>query len=212
MPRSVAVTTLLIYLAVMLLVAAVVFLLVSVVFGSGEELAPLPPGVTPTTLPETSLAGADVRALRFQQAVRGYRMTEVDWALEKVAVEVDVLRTRVAELERELAEHRSDSTARAAGVAREETDLETGSGRGANSGAVHGLPAGAAGAVAPAEPDAWAGSAEEAEACTERDRGASADHGVGPHLDAEPAAGTEPPPAPACDEGPRRDEERRSGS
>ncbi|MBB5921895.1 DivIVA domain-containing protein [Actinoalloteichus hoggarensis] len=104
-------TTLLIYLAVMLLVAAVVFLLVSVIFGSGEELAPLPPGVTPTTLPETSFGGAEVRALRFQQAVRGYRMTEVDWALEKVAAELDGLRSRVSELERELSERSAPDTA-----------------------------------------------------------------------------------------------------
>ncbi|MBB5910245.1 DivIVA domain-containing protein [Actinoalloteichus hymeniacidonis] len=95
-------TTLLIYLAVMLLVAAVVFLLASVIFGNGEQLAPLPPGVTPTTLPKNGSTGDDVRALRFQQAVRGYRMTEVDWALDKIADELDGLRTRVSQLETQL--------------------------------------------------------------------------------------------------------------
>ncbi|MCP2261875.1 DivIVA domain-containing protein [Streptoalloteichus tenebrarius] len=97
-------TTALIYLVVMVAVAAVVFLIASAVFGRGEELAPLPPGASPTRLPPAEVTGDDVRALRFQQAVRGYRMSEVDWALERLAGELDQLRGRVAELERELAD------------------------------------------------------------------------------------------------------------
>jgi len=31
--------------------------------------------------------------------VRGYRMSEVDWVLERTAAELDALRARVAELE-----------------------------------------------------------------------------------------------------------------
>ncbi|WP_073487446.1 DivIVA domain-containing protein [Streptoalloteichus hindustanus] len=96
-------TTALIYLVVMIAVAAVVFLLASAVFGRGEELAPLPPGASPTRLPPEDVTGDDVRALRFQQAVRGYRMSEVDWALEHLAGEVDQLRGRIAELEQEIA-------------------------------------------------------------------------------------------------------------
>ncbi|WP_418156090.1 DivIVA domain-containing protein [Actinoalloteichus caeruleus] len=96
-------TTLFVYFLIVAMVAAVVFLLASLVFGRGEELAPLPPGVTPTTLPERAPTGSDVRALRFQQAVRGYRMTEVDWALAEVADELDRLRARVAGLEARLA-------------------------------------------------------------------------------------------------------------
>jgi DivIVA domain-containing protein len=37
-----------------------------------------------------------VRGLRFQQAFRGYRMSEVDWALDRLAAEVDALRARLA--------------------------------------------------------------------------------------------------------------------
>jgi DivIVA domain-containing protein len=93
------VTTALIYLVVMVLVAAVVYLLASAVFGRGEELAPLPPGASPTRLPLDGASGDDVRAVRFQQVFRGYKMSEVDWVLSRLGKEVDELRARVAELE-----------------------------------------------------------------------------------------------------------------
>jgi DivIVA domain-containing protein len=100
--------TALIYLLVVAAVGAAIFGLASLVFGRGEELAPLPPGATPTRLPAGAISGADVRGLRFQQAVRGYRMDEVDWVLERLAEELDRagaqrdgLAARVAELEAE---------------------------------------------------------------------------------------------------------------
>jgi DivIVA domain-containing protein len=98
------VTTALIYLVVMVLTAGVVFLLVSAVFGRGEELAPLPPGASPTRLPASDITSEDVRALKFQLVLRGYRMSEVDWVLNRLAGEVDELRARIAELERALDE------------------------------------------------------------------------------------------------------------
>lgn len=98
--------TALIYLLVVAAVAAVVFVLAAMVFGRGEELAPLAQGATPTRLPGASVRGADVRDLRFQQVVRGYRMGEVDWVLERLADELDritserdALAARVEELE-----------------------------------------------------------------------------------------------------------------
>jgi DivIVA domain-containing protein len=97
------VTTALTYLVVMVLVAAVVFLLASVLFGRGEELPGLPPGASPTRLPESDLAGEDLRAVRFQLVVRGYKMSEVDWVLQRTADELDRLRGRVDELEERLA-------------------------------------------------------------------------------------------------------------
>lgn len=93
------VVTALLYLVVMVAVAAVVFLFASLVFGRGEEMAPLAPGATPTRLPEREVTGDDVRMLRFQQAARGYKMSEVDWALRRLATELDSLRARLAELE-----------------------------------------------------------------------------------------------------------------
>jgi DivIVA domain-containing protein len=96
--------TALIYLLVVVAVAAAVFGVAAAVFGRGEELAPLPPGPTPSRLPDGEVAGDDVRALRFPQAVRGYRMAEVDWALDRLAAELDRtaaerdhLRARLAE-------------------------------------------------------------------------------------------------------------------
>jgi DivIVA domain-containing protein len=93
------VTTVLIYLVVMAVVAGVVFLAASLVFGRGEELAPLPPGASPTRLPADEVTEQDVQDLRFQQVFRGYKMSEVDWALDRLGREVTELRARVAELE-----------------------------------------------------------------------------------------------------------------
>ncbi|MGQ0574951.1 MAG: DivIVA domain-containing protein [Pseudonocardia sp.] len=81
--------TALIYLLVVAAVAALVFAVAATVFGRGEELAPLPPGATPTRLPTGEITGDDVRELRFQQALRGYRMEEVDWALDRLADELE---------------------------------------------------------------------------------------------------------------------------
>jgi len=93
------VTNALLYLIVMVAVAAVVFLLAALVFGRGEELAPLPPGASPTRLPSEDITAEDVRELKFQQVFRGYKMSEVDWVLQRLATEVGTLRARVEELE-----------------------------------------------------------------------------------------------------------------
>jgi DivIVA domain-containing protein len=97
------VTTALIYLVVMMLVAAVVFLLASVVFGRGEELPALPPGASPTRLPATGVSGEDIRKVRFQLVVRGYKMSEVDWVLRRLSGELEDLRGEVDELRERLA-------------------------------------------------------------------------------------------------------------
>ena len=98
------VTTALIYLVVMVLVATVVFLLASVVFGRGEELPALPPGASPTRLPSSDITADDVRNVRFQLVVRGYKMSEVDWVLRRVGGELADLRAEVAELRERLAD------------------------------------------------------------------------------------------------------------
>jgi DivIVA domain-containing protein len=102
------VVTALSYLLVAAVVAAALFGIAVVVFGRGEELPPLPPRATPTRLPEGQLDGGHVRELRFPQAVRGYRMDDVDWVLERLADELDRvgaerdgLTARIAELESE---------------------------------------------------------------------------------------------------------------
>jgi DivIVA domain-containing protein len=96
--------TALIYVLVLLAVAALVFVGASALFGRGEELAPIPKGSSPTWLPDGAVAAADVRAVRFQQAVRGYRMAEVDWVLDRVAGELERLSEEHGRLQRRLAE------------------------------------------------------------------------------------------------------------
>ncbi len=90
--------TLLLYLLIMALVAGAVFAIVWFVFGRGEELPPVEPGTTLTRLPTVGITGDDVRALRFMQTFRGYKQSEVDWALARLAREVDDLRTVIARL------------------------------------------------------------------------------------------------------------------
>lgn len=87
----------------MILVAAVVFLLASVVFGRGEELPALPPGASPTRLPSSGVTAEDIRNVRFQLVVRGYKMSEVDWVLRRIGGEMEDLRAEVDELRERLA-------------------------------------------------------------------------------------------------------------
>lgn len=89
--------TALVYLVVMVAVGGVLFLAASFVFGRGEQMVPLPAGYTAAVLPENKVTGADVRALKFQQVVRGYKASEVDWALEQLAAQIDGLRSRLGE-------------------------------------------------------------------------------------------------------------------
>ncbi|WP_044508070.1 DivIVA domain-containing protein [Gordonia sp. KTR9] len=90
--------TLLLYLLIMGLVVAVVFAVVWFVFGRGEDLPPVEPETTLTRLPSVGITGDDVRALRFAQTPRGYKQAEVDWALARLAHEVDDLRSVIARL------------------------------------------------------------------------------------------------------------------
>ena len=91
-------TTVLQYLVIAAVIGLVVFGLAVVVFGRGEQLAPLSPRSSPTELPDRGMSGPDIRKLRFAMALRGYRMSDVDWALERMAGEVDRLRAAVTDL------------------------------------------------------------------------------------------------------------------
>ena len=85
----------------MIVVAAVVFLLAALSLGRGDELAPLPPGSSPTRLPAEGITALDLANVRFQQVLRGYKMSEVDWVLERLGKELSELHARIAELEEE---------------------------------------------------------------------------------------------------------------
>lgn len=81
------------------LMVALIFFLVWFVFGRGEELPPVQKGTTLTRLPRAGITGDDVRVVVFQQAFRGYKASEVDWTLEKLAREIDELRAVVHDLQ-----------------------------------------------------------------------------------------------------------------
>ncbi|WP_137725302.1 DivIVA domain-containing protein [Prescottella subtropica] len=89
--------TLLLYLLIMAAVGGLLYLVVSAVFGRSEDLPALPVGTTATVLPADGVTGADVQGLRFQQTLRGYKASEVDWALERLGREIDSLRAQLAE-------------------------------------------------------------------------------------------------------------------
>lgn|GEM_PF-437762 len=91
-------TTVLQYLVIAAVIGLVMFALAVFVFGRGEQLAPLSPRTSPTELPEHGMTGADVGTVRFAMALRGYRMSDVDWALERMGGEIDRLRAEIATL------------------------------------------------------------------------------------------------------------------
>jgi len=75
-------------------VAGVSAVVAGVVSGGLEEPAsPIPPRALPTG----PLTGKDVADLRFVQAFRGYRMDQVDAAMDGLAAEVDRLRALLGE-------------------------------------------------------------------------------------------------------------------
>jgi DivIVA domain-containing protein len=55
------------------------------------------------------MAADDVRKVRFAMALRGYRMSDVDWALERMADELDRLRSQLADLSGSAAPAGSDT-------------------------------------------------------------------------------------------------------
>jgi DivIVA domain-containing protein len=86
----------LLYLVVLILVAIVLFGVASLLFGRGEQLPPLPRATTATMLPASGVTGADVDAVKFTQTLRGYKTSEVDWVLDRLGQELDLLRGQLA--------------------------------------------------------------------------------------------------------------------
>ena len=91
-------TLILLYLLVLVIVAALLFVIASAVFGRGEPLPPLPRGTTVTALPASGVTGADVDAVKFTQTLRGYKASEVDWVLDRLSSEIELLRGQVSAL------------------------------------------------------------------------------------------------------------------
>src|ERR1700722_13296355 len=86
----------LLYLVVLVLVAVVLFVAASLLLGRGEQLPPLPRGTTATVLPAYGVTGTDVDAVKFTQVLRGYKTSEVDWVLARLARELEALRGQLA--------------------------------------------------------------------------------------------------------------------
>lgn len=102
-------TMVLLYVVVLILIAIVLFGVASVVFGRGEQLPPLPRATTATVLPASGVTGADVEAVKFSQTLRGYKTSEVDWVLDRLAQEVDSLRAEVDALRSQRLESAADA-------------------------------------------------------------------------------------------------------
>jgi DivIVA domain-containing protein len=94
----------LLFVVGVLVVGGLLFLAGSLLLGRGETQPPAELDRSPVELPDDRpVTGDDVRALRISPAVRGYRMTEVDWLLDQFAQTLDerdeeiaALRTRLA--------------------------------------------------------------------------------------------------------------------
>ena len=87
------------YIIALAVVGGLLFLAASFAFGRGEEMAPALPEGTPVELPDDRLAGGeDLRSLRLSVAVRGYRMDEVDWLLDRLSDQVDTRDREIARL------------------------------------------------------------------------------------------------------------------
>jgi len=94
----------LIYALGLIVIGGVLFLLASLIFGRGEDLPALPAGGTPTELPDDRpLTAADAREVRLPVTVRGYRMTDADWVIERMADALDDRDVEIASLRRQLA-------------------------------------------------------------------------------------------------------------
>ncbi|CAM5659221.1 Secreted protein OS=Streptomyces glaucescens OX=1907 GN=SGLAU_22030 PE=4 SV=1 [Streptomyces glaucescens] len=94
------------FLFLVVALAVVVAAVTLAVVGGGEQ-APLPEAA-PERLhdplpPDRPVTRADVDALRFPLAARGYRMSDVDDALNRLAAELAERDARIADLESALA-------------------------------------------------------------------------------------------------------------
>lgn len=100
-----------------LVVAGLLFLGGALLLGRGETQPAAEPDGSPLELPgDRPVLGDDVRALQLSVAVRGYRMTEVDWLLDQFAEILDERDAEVAELREQLERARDGVGAPAVGA------------------------------------------------------------------------------------------------
>jgi DivIVA domain-containing protein len=96
--------TVLLVCVVILVIAALVFGIVSLLTGEDPGLAPVEPDGRALPLPNhRSLTESDLKAVRFDVTLRGYRMAQVDRALRRTAYDVGYKDEMIAVLEAEVA-------------------------------------------------------------------------------------------------------------
>ena len=94
-----------------LVVGALLFLLSSALLGRGETQPPADLDTSPLALPDDRpVLGDDVRALELSVTVRGYRMTEVDWLLDRFAQVLDERDAEIAALRADVHPRRGDGS------------------------------------------------------------------------------------------------------
>ncbi|MFG1914372.1 DivIVA domain-containing protein [Micromonospora sp. NPDC048898] len=102
---------LLLLLVVALTVAAVIFGVTVLVSGRDPGLAPAEPDSQAVALPGTRpLRESDVGAVRFDTALRGYRMSQVDQAMRRAAYDIGYKSELIGVLEAEVAALREGRT------------------------------------------------------------------------------------------------------
>ncbi len=118
-------------IAAVAVVGALLFLGGSVLLGRGETQPPAELDRSPVELPDDRPVTADdVRGLQVSVAVRGYRMTEVDWLLEQLAQALEERDEVIAGLRAEGA-GAAPGAASGDGVAGEGRDVDEGAHEGA---------------------------------------------------------------------------------
>lgn len=80
-------------------VLVVLFVAAVVATREGPVMAPAPQDLPDLALPDEPLRPVDLERVRFSMAPRGYRMSEVDAVLDRLAVELADRDRRLGELE-----------------------------------------------------------------------------------------------------------------
>ncbi|MFD2092054.1 DivIVA domain-containing protein [Blastococcus deserti] len=89
-----------------LVVGALLFLGASLLLGRAETRPPAEPDRSPLALPAARPVTADdVRTVQLSVTARGYRMTEVDWLIEQLALVLEERDAEIAALRARLPAH-----------------------------------------------------------------------------------------------------------
>ncbi|WP_067509852.1 DivIVA domain-containing protein [Actinoplanes sp. TFC3] len=205
---------LLLFVVVALVVAAIVFGVTVMVSGGDPGLTPVEPDGKALPLPnDRPLGEDDVFRARFDTAFRGYRMAQVDQALQRAAYDIGYKSELIGVLEAEVAALREGRTADADVLRRaREAAVAPAGGPGTGSAAEPGAVPAPDALVAGAPGDSDAPSAEGDESVkAERETDEVAPGGAGEAAPAPPEAGSAistPEPATA----PREAASKRSAS